>query len=394
MWLKMSKLPPPPPPPRGELYLSDSQTDRAFDYRTNNFNLIRLFAALQVVFGHLDFAFYGPGIYDRYLSLFAGVPVFFTLSGFLIYWSFDNNPNLRNYFINRFLRIYPALICAFILSIIFLLVFHKLTVSDMTSTGFLMWTVAQLTFVQEYTPSYFGCLIHDLHMPNPPLWTISIEILLYFSIPVIYYLTRKFKKRYKTLIILFFGIISYIQNQTDFLTDFVRSLSNNEFYLIFIWPFSQFTSFFWYFSLGFIVYLYKEAIIPFLEEKAVWLISIYIALCIILYIFGYEPGNYAPAGWELVAHIVLVTLIFSVAYTKPDTTKRLIGNMDISYGIYIYHALIISVFYHLWITTPLGAVVCGIVVYGISVLSISWLSWTFIEKKALSLKKKSLYKNK
>lgn len=360
----------------------------AFDYRTNNFNLIRLFAAVQVVVTHLHFTFVVPENFEYYISLFNGVPIFFTLSGFLIYWSFDNNPTIQNYFINRFLRIYPALICAFILTVVLLLVFHKLAVTDLTNSSFIMWVSTQLTFIQEFTPSIIGKLAGNReNAPNPPLWTISVEMLLYFSIPLVYYATKRLKKHYKAFFFLMLGVISYIQNQTGFISDFLSSLSNNGYYLIFIHPFCQFASFFWYFAIGFIIYMYKDKIIPILAGKAFLLLCVYIFMCIIFYINGYEPGCYSPEKWELISHLVLVACVFSFAYTKPDLTKRLIGNMDISYGMYIYHVLILSIFYQLGLTTHKW-----IVIFGIACFVVSWLSWTLVEKKALKLKKKSLYK--
>jgi peptidoglycan/LPS O-acetylase OafA/YrhL len=38
-----------------------------------------------------------------------GVPIFFTVSGFLITWSFDRSPAPTQYVRNRLLRVYPGL---------------------------------------------------------------------------------------------------------------------------------------------------------------------------------------------------------------------------------------------------------------------------------------------
>src|SRR5262245_53294221 len=80
-------------------------------FRTNNFDLIRLFAASQVVFHHasvhLDAAASGP-VWSA-LEQFPGVPIFFFISGFLISRSYEANSTLREYATNRILRIYPGL---------------------------------------------------------------------------------------------------------------------------------------------------------------------------------------------------------------------------------------------------------------------------------------------
>ena len=58
--------------------------------RINNFDLIKLLAALQVVNmhskNHLKIHGTVATYYDNFLQYFPGVPIFFTVSGFLIFW--------------------------------------------------------------------------------------------------------------------------------------------------------------------------------------------------------------------------------------------------------------------------------------------------------------------
>ena len=353
--------------------------------RVNNLNLIRLFAAFQVLVGHLHNTFAMPECI-RYISCFNGVPIFFTISGFLIYWSYDNNPNVKTYTRNRFLRIYPALLCAFAVTIVLLLSFGILTFGEMFSSSFVLWVGAQLTFVQEFAPTFirgFG----GSAAPNPVLWTISVEMLLYVMIPVLYTAIQKFNRNNKALIILILGLASYAENQTGIVATFLNGLSGNGYYIIFIHPFLQFASFFWYFCIGIEVYLYRDKVIPLLSGRAIYLLAIYLMLCSGAYYAGYDPGNYSPRSVELLAHLLLVACIFSFAYTKPDFTQKLIGKTDISYGLYIYHDLVLHSFYEMGLIEY---------VYLIPAIMLSffvaWLSWTFVEKRALQLKKSSLYK--
>lgn len=75
--------------------------------RENNFDLIRLIAALQVAVGHgmrrMDVQ---PNSFFEFLSLFNGVIIFFVVSGFLITSSFDRNSSVKNYLRNRYLSLY------------------------------------------------------------------------------------------------------------------------------------------------------------------------------------------------------------------------------------------------------------------------------------------------
>ena len=73
--------------------------------KTNNFDLIRLAAALQVALMH---ALAGLGVATAAWPLraiadwFPGVPIFFFISGFLISKSFEKNSVVREYALNRF----------------------------------------------------------------------------------------------------------------------------------------------------------------------------------------------------------------------------------------------------------------------------------------------------
>ena len=79
----------------------------------NNFDLLRLFAAFQVAFSHSSVHLEHSVPFFWFLSLFPGVPIFFFLSGFLIYGSYQSSSNSRNQTLNfyskRFLRLFPGL---------------------------------------------------------------------------------------------------------------------------------------------------------------------------------------------------------------------------------------------------------------------------------------------
>ena len=80
----------------------------------NNFDLVRLFAALQVAICHSAGHFGYQNFAITLLGYFPGVPIFFFVSGFLIYSSYEkskeNQKPLFNFYQKRFLRLYPAAI--------------------------------------------------------------------------------------------------------------------------------------------------------------------------------------------------------------------------------------------------------------------------------------------
>ena len=85
--------------------------------RDNNLNLVRLVAALMVMYMH-SFALCTNAqqqdlmytlTFHKALSGQVGVDIFFIISGFLIYRSYDRSNNVFKYLKARFLRIWPLL---------------------------------------------------------------------------------------------------------------------------------------------------------------------------------------------------------------------------------------------------------------------------------------------
>ena len=96
--------------------------------RSNNFDAVRLLAALSVVFSHSFLIAEGSEASEPFVWLtdnqcvlgLVGVFVFFIISGYLVTASFFGSPRSGRFAQRRFLRIYPglvvnALICAFLL---------------------------------------------------------------------------------------------------------------------------------------------------------------------------------------------------------------------------------------------------------------------------------------
>lgn len=91
-------------------------------HKDNNLNLLRLIAALMVLYAH-SFAFYGnPPAGFLGLTSYGGlgIDIFFIISGYLIVKSWDFTPSAANFLIKRSLRIFPALIVVVLISMFIL----------------------------------------------------------------------------------------------------------------------------------------------------------------------------------------------------------------------------------------------------------------------------------
>ena len=81
------------------------------EFKLNNFDLLRIFAASQVLVCHtaLHLHVFAPQWLMKLIYAFPGVPIFFVISGFLISLSYERSSGLKSYCRNRVLRIYPGL---------------------------------------------------------------------------------------------------------------------------------------------------------------------------------------------------------------------------------------------------------------------------------------------
>lgn len=77
--------------------------------RQNNFDFLRLLAAIMVICGH-SFWLLGQKLPEYASCARIGVSIFFVISGYLITASWQRSDSLFNYLLKRMLRIFPALI--------------------------------------------------------------------------------------------------------------------------------------------------------------------------------------------------------------------------------------------------------------------------------------------
>lgn len=343
--------------------------DESTNNRTNNFDGLRLIAALQVFMGHaiwyLDLDLRLPALY-----FFPGVIMFFTISGFLIFQSLERSQNFKQYFINRFIRIYPALLVCFLITFILLFFFKVITLNDLFSFTLVKWIFAQVSFFQFWTPD--SLRDWGIGTPNGSLWTIPVEIQFYILLPFLLYTFPKIKPSYKFLLsmVLFVGA-NIILRKLE-MKDPNHVLT--KLFGVSIFPFLGF------FIIGSLLSLHWQQIRKFIEGKALYWLLLFLVFILVFRVWPkYQPTS--TAGY--IINILFSILTISLAYTKPKLSKLLRGN-DLSYGIYIYHALVLNCFIELGFTKQLKFLASSLFI----TLILAYLSWHFIEKRALHYKNK------
>jgi peptidoglycan/LPS O-acetylase OafA/YrhL len=344
-------------------------------FKVNNFDLIRLIAALQVVFFHslvhlhIDKKWW---YITEFTDLFPGVPIFFFVSGFLISKSYENNSIIREYAQNRILRIYPGLfVCTFLalLSVSLTGYFANLSVGTF---HYLVWIVGQITFVQFYNPDFMRG--YGTGVLNGSLWTIAVELQFYMLVPLLYWMLGKINKNRENMIIAFMIVLFMGVN----VTYNVYGQNLNRF-LFMLWGVT-FSPWFYMFLIG--VYFQKnfEKIFHVLSGKFFYMLLIYM---VYHYLSKYLLGGLIGNNIQVLTYMVMAPLIFSFAYSFPTLGTILLRKNDVSYGVYIYHIPIINLFvYYGYISNILFLI--SVIVITIIMAS---LSWGLIEKPAISMKK-------
>jgi peptidoglycan/LPS O-acetylase OafA/YrhL len=152
---------------------------------------IRAVAALLVMATH---AAYTTGKYTHdyiglmYSRMEIGVPIFFVLSGFLLFapWVKANatdgpSPSLRRYTWHRVRRIMPAYIVTVLIAYA---VYHFRTAGPNPGHTW-MGLLRNLTLTQPYTDNY---LFSYLHQGLTQMWSLAVEVAFYVVLPLLAYL--------------------------------------------------------------------------------------------------------------------------------------------------------------------------------------------------------------
>jgi len=141
------------------------------------------------------------------------------------------------------------------------------------------------------------------------------------------------------------------------------------------------------FLLGVILAEKIDALMSLFEGKVVYWSAGYIAFCLIKEGVAFGPGV-AGFVFALSQGLILAGWVISFSFSGRAASNRLLRGNDISYGVYLFHMLIINTI------LDLGGKGRGIwmaVVFIVTVI-VATLSWKLVEKPALKLKHQAFHK--
>ncbi|MGI9341900.1 MAG: acyltransferase family protein [Gammaproteobacteria bacterium] len=336
----------------------------------NNFNLIRLVAATQVLLVHSANHFEITGPLVTALKVVPGVPAFFFTSGYLIYYSYERTiqRGLANFFRNRVLRIYPALIACVLLSALSVYLIGYFDGIDVPAGEFTLWLIAQSTILQFYNPDFMRG--YGVGVLNGALWTISVEVQFYLLMPAIYFLITRMKKLAWAMLIASMIVNVLVRQYLEWDNVLARLLYVSFIPWIYMFLFGAFVA-----STDGLRATFERIDLKF------WIIFYVLSMNII--------GPYvinASNAINPISFVLLAGCIMKLAYMDlrlPYGFNQFVRKNDLSYAVYLYHMPTINLLLYVRSEPALLNVLLTL----LSVLLIAFLSWNLVEKPALGLKR-------
>ncbi len=331
----------------------------------NNFDLLRLVAALFVVFTHcyeLSAHIDKEPLYHLSNGLIRlstiGLYIFYFISGFLVIKSFKRTGSLYRFMLKRARRIYPGLIVVTLVTVFIVgPLFTSLSPIEYfknLSTWKYLVTVSGF-FIQYQLPGVFTDPLHFDHGVNGSLWSVALELRLYLALIIVGWFSIRFGKKFSFIPLILCSIFCCLINYDAFhLGALVDNLHARLVLTFFV---------------GITTAFYQDKI------PVKWSLLLAFTPFYLLTFFIFQG-----------ARIIIEPLFFSyltlcfALSTKPQKLP-----IDISYGIYIYSFLttqcIIQIFR---MQNPFQI----ILVVSIFTLPISFLSALYIENRPFTLHQK------
>ena len=332
----------------------------------NSFNAVRLIAALQVAYVHATEILHldqGPGW--LWITQFPGVPIFFAVSGYLVFDSMIRLP-IGEFIRHRAARIYPALLVniaiieallwlsgqsdlnAYSASTIFqYFEFYALTASN---------AIAALAAGADFPHTFDG--FFKIY-PSGVLWTLTDELTFYV---VIVGFKATGNRIIRTLVVLEFCRASLA------IPGYRLILQENWPFLLTVLPY------FWMFGIGMLFRLWRPPV------WSAWIAipALLGALAAVAHVRGLERFEWKIGPTELVSiQAALLCLISLWIGYSPLLKSKILAKNDMSYGLYLYHMLIVTALMNVEPSRWLLIVVLG----GGMVAGL--LSWHLIERPCM-----------
>ena len=323
---------------------------------SNNFDILRLILAVLVFFAHWNILT-SQDISNQlfHLSGYA-VHMFFIVSGFLIFWSFDADQNKKHFYIKRFFRIFPLYAFLIILQTLFFIGF-----SDGSTFEVIKYFIANIFFLNFLAPSVGSTLSSlEVNAINGSLWTLKNEVVFYLIVPLLF----MFYKKWGGYILLILYSLSVVYM---FAVDYLGM----EKLLV------QFPAQVRLFMVGILLYILFDKF----NKNNIYLLAI-VSLILLIVLKDNTYFNYI-----LYPFCIGFMMIFLVYFVKNIKV-----NFDFSYSLYILHFPVIQLALYFEIN-PTNPIISFVVLFAV-ILVLSYFSEKYIEKRFIKIGREIVKKDK
>ncbi len=349
--------------------MRERQSNTGSNVNTDCINLVRLAAALLVLFSH-SYPLVGQSDdpLKRVFGLSGGsiaVDVFFLLSGFLIAGSIERGATIRHFIVARILRIYPALWVLLILTCAAAVSAAVLLPAGMSFRAALYDSASYLLRNGSLISTNLAFGVAGLFDQNPypnavngSLWTLPWEVRMYVLLAAAGFAFARFR-RHVYLLLAAAGFAVWVIGPIV-ATSGVLSFSAP-------WRFT-----FFYFA-GALCRLFSPR-----PAVSTWSAAAAFALALV-------ASQFEQTAATLAYGLALPLVVFNIAFRRPAdiAVVRFLDRNDLSYGVYLYAFPIQqTVIALLGFTSPLLlSFTCTPLV-----VAAALMSWKFVEAPALALK--------
>lgn len=331
----------------------------------NAFDLVRLLAAVAVIFGHSFYIFPTGGYLEPVTQLIErnytgtlAVGVFFFLSGILVTQSFALNPSPARFVLMRAFRIYPgAIVCLAIISFVIGPAVTTLPVMDYFASRQVYCYFADHVSLLSIFPIncwdlpgvFTGNRIPSA--PNGSLWTLTPEIICYVYV-LAFGVLRLIKTRFRILATLVAILV-------------VHSVAPGAVLYFSDVEYSDILKVGLFFMAGVFAYSIRDI----LPIKTLYALPLVVAAA---FLQGTVVQEYA-------LYLAMFYSVLVISSSKPVRRVKIPG--DYSYGVYIYGWPIQQTVAHFF--PDLTSYPSNLITVPAALFA-GYLSWEFIEKPALA----------
>ena len=338
------------------------------DYNSNALDLFRLIATVQVFLGHMISHFSMSNTPVNAVYFIRGVPILFVLCGFLAAKSLENR-STKGWLIGRAVRIIPGFwACIAVNTLIILLVYE--TKPSFIEGG--VYAVTQFCGLNFYTGDWLRG--YGSGVPNGVLWTIPVQLQFFLLVPLIAKALQKKSLFTGGMAVAVLTAVSILcQKSTSFLPEIVTKLIG-----ITVVPYLYFL------VAGMVGWYHRDRIIPTLQKRKWIFLVIYVIWKVMENRLTF-PHVLDGVLYNTVTTLLMAVLIFAFAFCGTCRVK-----MDLTYGFYLYHMVVINLLLHYGVTSLEPLWKGGLLTVGIAIVSLAcaWLSQRYVEIPAVRVMKK------